>query len=59
MQGTASAISAAGGQAIAVTVDVTQQDAVAQMVQTTVQAFGGLDVLIINAGVAGAGRSVE
>ena len=59
LQVTASAISAAGGQAIAVTVDVTQQDAVGQMVQATVQAFGGLDVLIINAGIGGVGRSVE
>ena len=59
LEATASAISAAGGQAIAVMVDVTQQDAVGQMVQATVQAFGGLDVLVINAGIGGAGRSVE
>jgi len=34
-------IAAAGGQALAVTTDVTQRAAVQQMVQTTVENFGG------------------
>ena len=39
-----------GGQAIAVPTDVVQLDAVIGMVQQTVDAFGGLDILVINAG---------
>jgi len=44
-------IGAAGGQGLAVPTDVTQRAAVQQMVQTTVETFGGLDLLVINAGV--------
>lgn len=39
--------------------DVTQRAAVQQMVQVTVDTFGGLDILVINAGVNGEGRLVE
>jgi 3-oxoacyl-[acyl-carrier protein] reductase len=53
------AIVAAGGQGLAVPIDVTQFAAVQQMVQVTVEMFGGLDILIINAGVNGEGRLVE
>ncbi len=48
-----------GGQGLAVQTDVTQFVSVQRMVQVTVEAFGGLDILIINAGVSGDGRSVE
>jgi len=48
-------IGAAGGQGLAVPTDVTQRAAVQQMVQTTVETFGGLDLLVINAGVGGGG----
>ena len=44
-------IVAAGGQGLAVPTDVTQRDAVHTMVQVTVETFGGLDILVINAGV--------
>jgi 3-oxoacyl-[acyl-carrier protein] reductase len=44
-------IAAAGGQGLAVPTDVTQLAAVQQMMQTAVAAFGGLDILVINAGV--------
>ena len=44
-------IQAVGGQALAVQTDVTRQDEVEQMVEKTVNHFGGLDILVINAGV--------
>jgi 3-oxoacyl-[acyl-carrier protein] reductase len=52
-------IVAAGGQGLAVPTDVTQRAAVQQMVQVTVETFGGLDILVINAGVRGDRRPVE
>jgi 3-oxoacyl-[acyl-carrier protein] reductase len=53
-------IVAAGGRGLAVSADVTQRAAVQQIVQATVEMFGGLDILVINAGVAaGGGRPVE
>lgn len=44
-------IKAAGGQAVAVVVDVRKQDQVQAMVDTAVREFGGLDILVNNAGV--------
>lgn len=52
-------IVAAGGHGLAVPTDVTQLAAVQQMVQMTVETFGGLDIMVINAGVNGEGRPVE
>ena len=52
-------ILASGGQGLAVPMDVTQLTAVQQMVQVTVETFGGLDILLINAAVRGDGRPVE
>ena len=52
-------IAAAGGQGLAVPTDVTQRTAVQHMVQRTLETFGGLDILLINAGVGGRGRHVE
>ena len=51
-------IVAAGGQGLAVPTDVTQLAAVQQMVQMTVTTFGGLDILVINAGIDDDRRSV-
>jgi 3-oxoacyl-[acyl-carrier protein] reductase len=48
---TAQIIERAGGQALAVQTDVTDLQAVERMVERTVAAFGGLDILVINAGV--------
>jgi 3-oxoacyl-[acyl-carrier protein] reductase len=45
-------IRAAGGAAMPVTCDVGCADAVARMVQTVVAAWGGVDILINNAGIA-------
>jgi 3-oxoacyl-[acyl-carrier protein] reductase len=44
-------ISASGGKAIAIAADVTEPSAVEAMVARAVQAFGGLDILFLNAGV--------
>jgi 3-oxoacyl-[acyl-carrier protein] reductase len=52
-------IVAAGGQGLAVPTDVTQLAAVQQMVQVTVETFGGLDIIVINAGVRGDRRHLE
>ena len=48
-----------GENAIAVEVNVTSEESVAAMVQKTVEAFGGLDILVSNAGVAKAGSLME
>jgi NAD(P)-dependent dehydrogenase (short-subunit alcohol dehydrogenase family) len=47
---TAADIEAAGGQALALPVDVRDGAAVAQAVETTVARFGGVDVLVNNVG---------
>ena len=49
-QQVAAAIEAAGGKAIAVHVDVTQDASVADMVAAAVKRFGRLDILVNNAG---------
>ena len=48
---TVAAIEAAGGAAIAVQGDVSDEDAVARMVRQAVDRFGGLDVAVANAGI--------
>jgi 3-hydroxybutyrate dehydrogenase len=48
---TAAAIEAAGGRALGVAMDVTDEAAVAAGVAATVEAFGGVDVLVSNAGI--------
>lgn len=42
-------IEAAGGQALVVVADITQEDSVASTVAKTVERFGGLDILVNNA----------
>lgn len=44
-------INQAGGQAVGVLADVSDEAAVARMVETAVAAFGGLDVVVSNAGL--------
>src|SRR5262249_14463850 len=58
VRATAQTIMACGGQGLAVSTDVSQLAAVQQMVQVTVKAFGGLDILVINAGIDEDRRSV-
>ena len=48
---TAAEIVASGGQAIGVAVDVTNEDQVNASVEAGAKAFGGIDVLISNAGI--------
>jgi meso-butanediol dehydrogenase/(S,S)-butanediol dehydrogenase/diacetyl reductase len=48
----AEAITAAGGRAIAQKVDVTQRASVQEMIAATVAAYGKLDVIFNNAGIA-------
>lgn len=48
----ASAISSAGGAAVAVTADVTDEADVERMVATTVEHFGGLHCAVNNAGIS-------
>jgi 3-oxoacyl-[acyl-carrier protein] reductase len=50
-EATAAAIREAGGEAIALPCDITQRQAVEEMVQKTVDTFGRLDILVNNAGV--------
>ncbi|MBV8503410.1 MAG: 3-hydroxybutyrate dehydrogenase [Paucibacter sp.] len=50
-QATAEEIKAAGGQAIGVAVDVTSEEQVNASVEATVAAFGGVDILVSNAGI--------
>ena len=52
---TVSEITRAGGQACAARADVTKEDQVARLVETAVTTFGGLDILVANAG----GRTVD
>ena len=49
---TAEAIRAAGGTAIAATVDVTERESVKEMIARTAEAHGKLDVIFNNAGIA-------
>lgn len=47
---TASAIKAAGGEALVVAGDVTAEDFPAKIMKATAEAFGTIDILINNAG---------
>jgi NAD(P)-dependent dehydrogenase (short-subunit alcohol dehydrogenase family) len=50
---TVAEIKAAGGEAIFVKADVSQEAEVKNLIDTTVSTFGGLDILVNNAGVGG------
>ncbi|CUA72008.1 hypothetical protein RSOLAG22IIIB_04868 [Rhizoctonia solani] len=47
------AIEAKGRKAIALSCDVSKEDEVKDMVKTTVDTFGGLDIMVANAGIMG------
>ncbi len=53
---TAAAITKAGGKAQYVACDVTKQDQVANLVTEAVRLYGGLDVMVNNAGIYRAGK---
>src|ERR1700675_2691215 len=50
-EATANQIRASGGQAIGIAMDVTDEQAVNDGVATVVRAFGGVDILVSNAGI--------
>lgn len=56
---TAAAIRESGGSALAVCADVTQAREVEAMVDTTVDTYGGLDVIFNNAGIGVQGNVVD
>jgi 3-oxoacyl-[acyl-carrier protein] reductase len=51
IEATVREIEAAGGRGLAVPTDVTNFASVQRMAQATVDAFGGLDIVVINAGI--------
>lgn len=53
---TVATIAKAGGEALALTADVTKEDQVEKAVKRAVDAFGGLDIVISNAGIAMVGK---
>lgn len=55
----AQAIRDAGGEAVAVVADVSDSDAVEAAVARTVEEFGGLDVVVANAGVNGTWAGID
>ena len=55
---TVEAIHAAGGRAAAFQASVDDSDACADMVQAVVAEFGGIDILVCNAGIASRGNAV-
>lgn len=59
LNGVAAAIRAAGGDAVAVPTDVTSPDDRERLVETAVAAFGGLDLLVNNAGVGSWGHFAD
>ncbi|MFD1560858.1 SDR family NAD(P)-dependent oxidoreductase [Paraburkholderia silviterrae] len=59
VQETAAQIAAEGGRALAVATDVTDFASVERMVGEAEQAFGGLDIVVMNAGVGGGQQTVE
>lgn len=51
LSGVVKEIEGCGGEAIAVTGDVSNQDDVQKMVEATMEEFGGIDILVNNAGI--------
>jgi len=56
---TVAEVTAAGGEALVIHCDITDDASVEQAVATVVEAWGGIDVLINNAGVASAGTVTD
>ena len=52
-------ISAAGGEAVAIHLDVTDPASIEAVVSQTVDAFGGIDILINNSGVAPSDMAID
>lgn len=58
IDGTVHAIKTEGGRALAVGTDVTQPTSVQRMVELTEETFGGLDIVLVNAGIGGTRQPV-
>ena len=52
LEGTVAAIREAGGEAVAVSADVTKQEDIDRIVAETLKAYGRIDILVSNAGMA-------
>ncbi|MEZ4735491.1 MAG: SDR family oxidoreductase [Caldilineaceae bacterium] len=59
IEATVQEITINGGQGLAVPTDVTQQAAVEQLFRQSVDHFGGIDIVIVNAGINPDRRTVE
>src|SRR5438270_1134978 len=59
LQETEKAIAALGAEVLAVEADVTQPDQPARLVAAAVERFGGLDILVANAGGPPPGRALD
>src|SRR3954451_17726630 len=55
LKAVAAEIGAAGGRALALPADVTDEGAIGNAVERAVSASGGLDIVIANAGIGGRG----
>jgi SDR family mycofactocin-dependent oxidoreductase len=53
LEGTVAAVEAAGGRAVAVRADVRDGAALDRVVAAGIEAFGGIDIAVANAGIAG------
>lgn len=58
-QQVADEINAGGGRAIAIAADISREDEIIRIVQTVVDAWGGIDVVFNNAGIARRTTAVE
>lgn len=58
-QETAELVQSAGGQAVAVAADVTDEDSMAGVAQRALESFGAIDGLFANAGVPGGGSATD
>ena len=59
LEAAAETIQGAGGRALAVSTDVTDEAQVAALFQKTTDAFGRVDILVNNAGIGGAGPTED
>lgn len=59
VEATARAVEAAGGRAMALTADTTDEAAMRQLVDKTIQTFKRLDIVVANAGINGVWAPIE
>ena len=59
VQATADEIKAAGGEAIAIDVDISKAEDIQRAVAATIEAFGKIDIVFANAGINGVWAPIE